>query len=629
MLYAYNKTLGALPLPTASPVVTLPIATAAPSLGARGEAFDVTDELSGLTAPQYADIQLRVAAGEVELEWSTGIPEFNTYTLVVGQAAEEFAENDVAKFADPAGLDSNPGTQTQPVLSYKKTLNLIPGAWRRSGLAFFGAGTYAYAELTNNKGISNPIGLDASPLALVGAYSTLASFTSAGVPLTDGIITTTATIPPLATGTATAFAVAASIVTLSGSFAAAITAGLKAGMSITQVGSTSPGNNGTFLLISVAAGALTYINTAAVAEAYAGAWDITVDRYYGVPRMIVVGGAGVGQARGCAGNTANTLTPSQPFNGIDGTSVIELQTCSTVFSLTTIYNLAMSKLVGYKGIKFQGSSALFGDFAQATFEGCIMELTGTFFLLRHARARSPFNFFEWAPLGANNPFSNALRPFGVFFDMSPAVNPFNVLNVNVFQHAGLEGSHLFRNTMLGAQYFGHVGMSGVHGRNTSTLAVNGGQAFLNPSAFFGAPPFPRTTWKGKHPNWTSFGTATSNAMFQMDRAQITDVGGTQAIFQLGGDTPAPPAFGFENSGARLSLGDITGLANNLPVAVRAMRGSRVTIDANGVPTTLSSLGGDLKFQDPADIRTFASVRVPDANGVKAYVDPYGNAVETF
>ena len=77
-LLAFNKTTTALPLAKGNPIRTLP---ASLSPGVRGPAFNVTSELRGLSNSDYAALQVQVAAGSCEYEW-TGDKEYTTATLV-------------------------------------------------------------------------------------------------------------------------------------------------------------------------------------------------------------------------------------------------------------------------------------------------------------------------------------------------------------------------------------------------------------------------------------------------------------------------------------------------------------------------------------------------------------------
>lgn len=77
-LLAFNKTTTALLLAKGNPVRTLP---ASLSPGVRGPAFNVTSELRGLSNSDYAALQVQVAAGSCEYEW-TGDKEYTTATLV-------------------------------------------------------------------------------------------------------------------------------------------------------------------------------------------------------------------------------------------------------------------------------------------------------------------------------------------------------------------------------------------------------------------------------------------------------------------------------------------------------------------------------------------------------------------
>lgn len=122
-LLAYNLTTAPLALAAGAPIVTLPASTSA---GARGPAFNVTGELKGQLAPAFALLQAQVAAGQVQYEWS-GLPEFNTFSLVVGSAQTDVSDLPIEIYVDPVtGNDNNPGTLTSKVKTFAKAWSLMP-----------------------------------------------------------------------------------------------------------------------------------------------------------------------------------------------------------------------------------------------------------------------------------------------------------------------------------------------------------------------------------------------------------------------------------------------------------------------------------------------------------------------
>ena len=164
-----------------------------------------------------------------------------------------------------------------------------------------------------------PLGsADCSPFPLLSAADStmtcddIASFVADPV---DQLFTLTLKIarPSWATivaGTGDSFAVAASIVTLTNA-AAAFTAAM-VGQQIVIEGSTTPANDGTFTVLSfICETQIRYVNTAAVAEAFPGAWTVTIGLLKGAIFRIpgYVNDAGFGGAGDAivAQNTQTTL----------------------------------------------------------------------------------------------------------------------------------------------------------------------------------------------------------------------------------------------------------------------------------------------------------------------------------
>jgi len=185
-LLAYNKTAAPLALAAGVPVVTLP---ASASADARGPAFNVTSELKGLTAPQYAALQAQVAAGDVDYEWTT-LPEYNTYTLVVGSSAYSLAENDVVVVVDPVlGNDANPGTPTAPVQTFTRGLQLLPTEYMRSCRLYLRPGTHVAPSETYQQ-MPRAIGPFGSTFIIMADPASALTQLAAGTETTGGLVRT-------------------------------------------------------------------------------------------------------------------------------------------------------------------------------------------------------------------------------------------------------------------------------------------------------------------------------------------------------------------------------------------------------------------------------------------------------
>ena len=142
-LLAYNLTTAPLPLAAGVPIATLP---ASASAGSRGPALNVTGELKGQLAPAFALLQAQVALGKVQYEW-TALPEFNTFSLVVGSAQTDVSDLDVEIYVDPVGgNDNNPGTPTSKVQTFLKAWSLMP-VGRMKRRIFLVAGNYPITGL--------------------------------------------------------------------------------------------------------------------------------------------------------------------------------------------------------------------------------------------------------------------------------------------------------------------------------------------------------------------------------------------------------------------------------------------------------------------------------------------------
>jgi len=171
-LLVYNLTIAPLPLAAGVPIATLP---ASASAGSRGPALNVTGELKGQLAPAFALLQAQVALGQVQYEWS-GLPEFNTFTLVVGSAQTDVSDLPIDIYVDPAGSDTNPGTAALPFQTLVRALEAMPAEWRVSAHINLAAG--AYTMPTNSTSFGTPLG-GASPLVIIGTPLVVKNLTDA------------------------------------------------------------------------------------------------------------------------------------------------------------------------------------------------------------------------------------------------------------------------------------------------------------------------------------------------------------------------------------------------------------------------------------------------------------------
>jgi len=169
-LLAYNLTAANLPVPVllAAPARFVPgfAYPTSGTAGVRGPAVDVTNELRGLVVADYTTLQAQVAAGQVQYEW-TDLPEYNTFSLVVGSAAAEFGELDEIIHVDVAGNDANPGTAALPLLTMQAAFDKLPAVWKKSMVIQFGLGTFPPNGMPLVR-IGAPNGPGASPLQILG-----------------------------------------------------------------------------------------------------------------------------------------------------------------------------------------------------------------------------------------------------------------------------------------------------------------------------------------------------------------------------------------------------------------------------------------------------------------------------
>jgi hypothetical protein len=146
-LLAYNLTAAPLPLAAGAPIVTLP---ASASAGSRGPAFNVTGELKGQLAPAFALLQAQAnpvgLPATVQYEWSA-LPEFNTFSLVVGSAQTDVSDLPIEVYVDPVGgNDNNPGTPTSKVQTFLKAWSLM-AVGRSLRRIYLAAGNYPITGL--------------------------------------------------------------------------------------------------------------------------------------------------------------------------------------------------------------------------------------------------------------------------------------------------------------------------------------------------------------------------------------------------------------------------------------------------------------------------------------------------
>jgi len=696
-LIAYNLTAAPLVLAAGNPVPTL---KASASVGARGQGTDVTIEMLGLTAANYAALQAQQAAGSVQYEW-TNLPEYGTFTLVAGSAQKEIAENDLSFFADATlGNDNNPGTQALPVQTVDKLLSLIPiGGWRKSCLLFMAPGTYPWNTVNGWANAFHGSGTQCSPPVLIGAYSPLVAglfsaltdnplsavattvnvASTAGFPISGtvkidsefigytGVIGTSFTgctrgisgstaashlvgasvfqasyavtavnadgsvnvagITAQTSGVgvgADAFTFATPAVTLSVAAGGFVAAGVKPGMSVTIAGATTPANNGTFLITAVTATTLVFTNLAGVAEPYAGAYSVIVDRFYGTPRFTVVSGPGAGSTRMCAGNTATALVPNVPFAGVAIGSIVQLEVPAVTITLNQNWIHPIMQ-AGYKGITFKsaaGAGFIITEAGIAYFEGCVMDFTvGAALTLPRSSSRlNGTNAGPWTALGVNNPFSG-LRNNGLFIDGLQAVSN----GVNIFDGANWLGNHLLRNVDVGCNTNAFISIS-AHGRNSSITCADASTFSLS-----GTSAAARAKFSGNRAGtpWI-FGIFDNSALVRATNVDLTNCIGNPV--QVGADTTAPAGTFYGRGGAKANLGDVAGSVGNTGVGVKYTKGSYVVIDAvaGAAVTSVTGVGGDTQGRVVAvDTKTYAAVRTPDLNGVKGWPDTLATTINNM
>jgi hypothetical protein len=188
---------------------------------------NVTGDLKALTPPDFALLQGQVALNQVMYEWS-GLPEFNTYTLVCGSAQTDVADNDVAIYVNgTTGLDSNPGTLAQPVQTLDKGFNLLPPAWRKTCAMYVAAGTYLAPNQKSERAIGSPLN-NGSPFVMVG--ETVDAGIAAGGPALGTLTLVAGTLGPVWR---------ANVTTTPGAFRGAFIKHLPTGLRMTVVDNTT------------------------------------------------------------------------------------------------------------------------------------------------------------------------------------------------------------------------------------------------------------------------------------------------------------------------------------------------------------------------------------------------------
>jgi len=161
-LIAYNLTAAPLVLAAGNPVPTL---KASPSVGVRGQGFDVTVEILGLAAANYTALQAQQDAGSVQYEW-TDLPEYNTFSLVAGSAQTDVFDTDLEIYADAVtGNDANPGTPTLKVKTWDKAFSLMSVGRKRRRI-FLAAGTYPIPA--GNYVVPPALGSVGEPVSIIG-----------------------------------------------------------------------------------------------------------------------------------------------------------------------------------------------------------------------------------------------------------------------------------------------------------------------------------------------------------------------------------------------------------------------------------------------------------------------------
>lgn len=534
MLLAYNLTASPLALVVGG---TIPAATALNPF----PALNVTAELAGLSQAQYTSLQAQVTAGQVRFQWS-GLPEYNTYSLVVEAPNLELSALPLSFYADGTlGDDNNPGTQALPFKTLSRLLQAVPVGYRNGVLLNMAPGNYAW-DASAGSILNNMYGgIDTgAPPVLVGAYSVVA-----------GPFTVTA------------------------------------------------------------------VNADGSIECTTG---LTVDQYFGVPRLTVVSGPGAGVTRMCAGNTTTALLPNAPLTGVAAGSVVQLETPSVFVNMTNAFTLTNS-ILGAKGIAFVGGNSsgniALTEYGMMRCEGCIFDFStvGSITIARCGRLENSTTF-AWNILGANNPFSSS-RPNGIFFKGRVA----QASLINIFNQGALLGQHLFQNCDLVANTECYVSLSGTHSRNSSFTVADLSYLSIGGSS---------STARGQL-NGNRTGTGWVLGAFDgavIERCHLLDITNCAGnAIQLGQDAAPTSTTFLGYGGARANIGDVGGSAGNTGVGIALTKNSYAIIDgvSGAANTAVTGTGGDVKGRLTA--QTYATVRTADGSGIKGYTDGYLNRIE--
>ncbi len=558
---------------------------------------------------------------------TAGIIAYGMESVANINTVDSVVYDDLSFYADVAiGNDANPGTQALPVKTVEALLALVPvGGHQKSCNLFLAAGTYPWNALS---AWSNPFsgsGVKAAPPVLIGAYTTIFGPVAVTNVNSDGSVTLGTPISALTSGTGTgsdAFTFSSPSVTLTVAAGGFVVAGVKAGMSVTIAGSTTPANNGTFLITAVTATTLVFTNTAGFAEVYTGTYNVTTDRYFGTPRFTVVSGPGAGSTRICAGNTSTTLLPNTPFTGIASGSVVQLEVPSVTITLNQTWIQALGE-AGYKGLTFKwaaGTGFVLTEGSIGYFEGCIMDFTagGGITLGRVGCRLNGPTVGPWTAQGTSSPFSS-LRNNGVFIDGLQAT----ATGLNIFNGGNVLGNHVLRNVDVGCNTNSFISAV-LHGRNSSITCADASTLSLS-----GTSAASRLKFSGNRAGtpWV-IGVFDNSALIRANAIDITNCIGNP--LQIGADTTAPSGTFYGRGGAVANIGDVAGSVGNTGIGIKYTKGSYVIIDAIAGATATSVTGvlGDTEGRRPTtDTNTYTTVRSADGYGVKGYQDPYRNRIE--
>lgn len=368
----------------------------------------------------------------------------------------------------------------------------------------------------------------------------------------------------------------------------------------------------------------------------------TADQFFGgaangVANTIrVVTGPLRGQTRMCAGNTTTALLPRNPLTGIQvGDQVIIENARVTVIQIPAGVNAFIGgpHFLGFKGIKFQALAGAVGfgsgDNSWVSMEACTLDLTvaGGYNLTRGGIFATNPN--PWGAMLTNNPFS-PLRQDGVFIDSRAAA----AFGVFISDGARFQATSLLRNCDVNAITAGAIIIGAMsHARNSSVrIAFNAASEQVGPAAAS------RALWIGKHATAPCAFGSFDNSRMTLNNIMV--LGSTVGVLAGGLNVAGP----FSNMGGQLALGNVQGdtvadvttaqayvptAVANSGIGVKYQGGSRVMFDFGPSTTRISGTGGDTEGRRPSlDNKSWVSLRVADADGIKGYTDPYGNRIES-